>query len=385
MKIAIDALLLGRPGGVGGYVASLLRALALCDRPSAQTGASANEYVIYTTRGALLPSELTEDRFSVRRPGGLSARWLRVFWQQAILPRQLAEDGVDVLHAPSYVAPLKAEVPVVLTLHDVIALKYPHLCSRANARHYRHVLPLAARKASLIVASSCATRDDIVSILGLPPEKVRVIYPGVDAVFHPVADEGVLAAACRAWHLPRRFILFVGNIEPKKGLDTLMVAFDNLVRREKLPHGLVVVGAPQRGMRRLRALVSRLGLGERVLFTGHMPQGDLPALYSLADLFVFPSLYEGFGLPPLEAMACGTPVVCSNAGSLPEVVADAAVTVPPGDAEALRQAIAHGVADDTLRERLVSKGRERVARFTWASAAAQLLEAYRDAAGIRQK
>lgn len=323
-----------------------------------------------------MPPELNDARFLIRRSPLTHRRLARVFWQQVILPRRLEKDGVQLLHAPSYVAPLSARTPIVLTIHDVIALKYPYLCTAANVMHYKRVLPRSAEKASVIIASSSTTRDDIVSLLGVSPEKIRVVYPGVDPEFRRVEDPTTLSAVRGAYKLPEQFILFVGNIEPKKGLDTLVNAFAEMAH----PHGLVLVGAPQRCAGPLREQIRRLGLTDRIVFTGHVPRNHLPVIYSLADLFVMPSIYEGFGLPVLEAMACGTPVVCSAGGALLEVAGDAAVTMPVQDANSLREAMATALADEALHQRLVANGLKRAAAFPWKEAISKLLSIYREAA-----
>ena len=371
IRIAIDAQLIGRPGGVGGYVASLLQALAEHDPD--------NEYVVYVPAGVRVPDALPADRFHVRESPLTRVRALRVLWQQRRLPRLLLRDAADLLHCPSYVVPLRAAPPVVLTLHDVIALKHPELCSRANALHYRRHLPAAVRKARLILASSETTRRDILETCDVAPERVRTVYPGLDPRFRPVPEPEARAGVRKALGLPDRFVLFVGNIEPKKDLETLIKAYAELA--DPLSGcSLVIAGAPLRGVRKLRRLVAAHGLNRRVRFTGFVPAEHLPALYSAAELFVFPSRYEGFGLPPVEAMACGTPVVCSDGGALPEVVGKAAKVFPAGDVAALVQAIRLVLTDETLRQRVIADGQARAAMLDWAGSVRLVLEAYRDAA-----
>ena len=379
MRIGIDALLIGRPGGVGGYVRSLLAALARYEH--------VHRYVVYTTPHAGLPPDLPPERFAVRRVPGAGSRLRRVLWQQFGLPRRLAADRVDVLHAPSYVVPLRAHVPVVLTLHDAIALKHPRLCGRLNALHYRRHLPRAVRKAAIVIASSLTTRRDILETCGPPPEKVRVIYPGLDPAFRP-ASEADKRSLRERMGLPARFILFVGNVEPKKDLATLLHAYTRLPKsRPDAPGrgpdtvGLVIAGAAVRGAGRLRRLADRLGVADRVHLIGPVCADDLPCLYSAADVFAFPSLYEGFGLPVVEAMACGTPVVCSDGGALPEAAGGAALLFPAGDPAALAEALRRALDEPCLRARLVRDGLARAALLDWQAVVRRLAAAYEEAAG----
>jgi len=372
MRIAIDALLLGRPGGVGRYVAALLAALARYDPE--------NTYLVYLPRGVGAPPGLPPDRFEIRRTRLTRWRPARAVWQQAGLPRRLRADAADLAHCPSYVVPLGATTPIVLTLHDVIALKHPHLCGRLNAFHYRRHLPRAVHKARLIIASSETTRRDILETCDVPAAKVRVIYPGPARPLRREEDPETREAVRRRLDLPRRYILFLGNLEPKKDLPTLVRAFARL--GERFPeHGLVLAGAPLRGVRALRRLIVGSGLADRVRLPGFVASDALAVLYSMADVFVFPSLYEGFGWPPLEAMACGTPVVCSDGGALPEVVGGAARLFPAGDAEALAAALREVLDDAALRRRLVEDGQRRAAMLNWGASVSRLLALYREAAG----
>jgi len=372
MRIVVDAHLIGRPGGVGGYVAALLAALARHDPE--------NNYVVYLPLGASPPRGLPPDRFEIRRTRLTRWRPARVVWQQAGFPRRLRAEAADLVHCPSYVVPLAATTPIVLTLHDVIALKHPHLCSRLNALHYRRHLPRAVHKARLIIASSETTRRDILETCDAPPAKVRVVYPGPSRPLRRVQDPDAIVRVRRMLGLPRRYILFVGNLEPKKDLPTLARAFARLSGRFP-EHGLVLAGAPLRGVGRLRRVVAESGVGARVCFPGFVAPEALPALYSMADVFVFPSRYEGFGWPPLEAMACGTPVVCSDGGALPEVVGGAARLFPAGDVEALTDVLREVLDDAALRRRLIEDGQRRAAMLDWETSISRLLALYREAAG----
>jgi len=219
-------------------------------------------------------------------------------------------------------------------------------------------------------------KADVERHLRLPPERVRVVPLAAAPSFRPLEDATKMAAVRAKYDLPERFILNVGALEPGKNQATLVRAFRRL-RRGGVEQALVIAGPPAWRYERLLRLVDRLGLTDEVRFLGYVPAEDLVALYNLADLFAFPSLYEGFGLPPLEAMACGTPMVCSNAASLPEVVGDAAITVDPYDVEGLAQAMHRVLTDASLREELRAKGLAQAKQFTWERTARETVAVYR--------
>ena len=370
MRIAVNTQLISdRSTGIGVVSLALLQGLSRLDVDE--------EFHVFVPESAELTDVQASGRWHVHpsRVTGRS-RTGRILWETIMLPMRLKRLNADLLHATAYVAPPNAPCPIVLTLHDVIALKSPQYCSFANTRHFRARIPSSVRAAAHIVASSENTKRDIIETLHVPPGKITVIHPPVPERFRRSVAPGDLARVRRTHKLPERFLLFVGNIEPKKNIPTMLRVLDTLTergRREKL----VVVG--KRGWRSkevMRALKARRRAGYVVL-TDYVPSEDLPAIYSLATVFYFPSLYEGFGLPPLEAMACDTPVVCSNVASLPEVVGDAARTVEPMDVDAHVAALEELLDDEVQRRQLVEAGRERIRGFTVQRFAERHLELYR--------
>jgi glycosyltransferase involved in cell wall biosynthesis len=238
-------------------------------------------------------------------------------------------------------------------------------------------------RADLILADSENTKDDLVELLGVPRSKVKVIYPGVDERFRPIKDELALNDVRERYELPSRFILSLGTLEPRKNLVRLIEAFSLLSLLSPFPFpfsplSLVIAGGKGWLYEDIFRKVEELGLGERVVFTGFVSDADLPVIYNLAELFVFPSLYEGFGLPVLEAMACGTPVVTSNSSSLPEVVGEAGLMVDPMDVEGLAEAMWRALSDHPLRERMIRSGMRRARGFTWEKSAEELLSLYKE-------
>jgi glycosyltransferase involved in cell wall biosynthesis len=230
-------------------------------------------------------------------------------------------------------------------------------------------------RADLVLADSQSTKDDLVELLGVEADRIEVVYPGVEERFHPIENQALLEEVRRRYNLPPRFILGLGTLQPRKNFVRLIEAYSLLVTRHSSLQ-LVIAGGKGWLYEEIFATVERLGLEKKVVFPGFVADEDLPALYNLAELFVFPSLYEGFGLPPLEAMACGTPVITSDASSLPEVVGEAGLMVEATDVEGLTQAMQRVLEDSALRERMIAKGMKQAKKFTWEQAAAKLLSLY---------
>jgi len=371
-RIAIDALIMRPPmSGVERAVHSLA-----CALPHVAPDC---DFVVYYPRCLPRPEQVRTRNVAFQRPfWPNSPRILRILWQQALLPRRLRRDRIDLLHAPAYTAPLLARPPYVLTVYDVIALKFPQSCKRANVWHYRAVLPRSVRRAARLIVPSRCTADDLHELLGVPKEKIRVIPLGVSGAFRRVDDPLRLAEFRRRWGLPDRYVLYLGNLEPKKNLHRLLEAFAQGRHSGRITHRLVLAGAKAWHTAAWRRALRDQRLGDAVTILRRLPDKELPLLYSGASVFVFPSLYEGFGLPPLEAMACGVPVITSSGGALPEVVGDAALVLPECDPRQLRIAIEKVLANSFLRERLRTRGLARARRFTWERTAQATAEVYRE-------
>ncbi len=279
-----------------------------------------------------------------------------------------------LFHATDHLLPPFRVLPSVFTLHDLIFRLYPETHMPLNRWFLTLMMPRFLRHADAVIAVSECTRRDAIRWYRIPEERIHVIYEGVDERFRPAPSEAVEAVRAR-YRLPDRFILYVGTIEPRKNLPTLFAAYRLLL--ERWPDlGLVVAGKPGWLTGGTFRALRELGLEERVRFLGYVPDEDLPPLYSAAAVFVFPSLYEGFGLPPLEAMACGTPVVVSDVSALPEIVGEAGLRVPPGDPAGWAVALEAVLVDGSLRERLREAGLRQAARFRWSEVARRTLEVY---------
>jgi glycosyltransferase involved in cell wall biosynthesis len=306
------------------------------------------------------------------RPIPLTPRQLTILWQRLRLPlpAELLAGPMDILHAPDFVLP-PTRARTLLTVHDLTFLVRPEAADAGLRRYLARAVPRSLARADLVVVDSLATGEDLGRLLGVRGPRVRLIYPGVDPRFRPL-PAGELAATRAALGLPEQFLLFVGTLEPRKNLPRLIEGFAMAGLPPELP--LIVVGRRGWLYEEIFATVARLGLGERVRFLDFVADANLPALYNLARAFVYPSLYEGFGLPALEALACGTPVVTAAVSSLPEVAGDAAVLVDPERPEAIAAGIRRALDEG---ERLRAAGPAQAGRFTWEKAADDLIACYR--------
>ncbi|HRJ43709.1 MAG: glycosyltransferase family 4 protein [Caldilineaceae bacterium] len=285
---------------------------------------------------------------------------------------------VELFHATDHLLPCLPQTPTVFTLGDLTFLSHAQTHARLNRTFLRLMMPIFLRRASGIITISVSTQRDMEAQYGPLTTPSAVIYPGIHSRFRPVRDENLLAAIRARYQLPARFILYVGTIEPRKNLPVLIRAF----HQADLAGVKLVIGGKKGWMyEETFAQVQALSLEDRVVFTGFIPDGDLPALFSLADLFVFPSQYEGFGLPVLEAMACGTPVITSNVSSLPEVAGDAALLIAPTDMVGLAEAMRYAMGNTGVRAEMAEKGIAQAAGFSWRRCALETVAFYEEIAG----
>jgi len=264
----------------------------------------------------------------------------------------------------------------IITVHDLLPIVFPRVRPLKVVLVYKFLIPRALKTADAIIAVSYNTKRDIIKYFKIPEEKIRVIYNGVNENYKPLSEKEV-EKIHQKYDINYPFILYVGRLAFHKNIPTLLKAFYKL-KKYNLPHKLIIIGKKDWKYKDIFDLVDRLNLHKDVIFLGYVPNEDLPALYNAADLFVYPSLYEGFGLPPLEAMACGTPVVTSNTSSLPEVVGDAGIMVEPYDVDGFAKAMYEILTNDGLREELRKKGLKRAKLFNWRKTAEETLEVYEE-------
>jgi glycosyltransferase involved in cell wall biosynthesis len=333
---------------------------------------------------------LSEPRFVA--PPGLtvqSVRWptsrptVRILWEQLLLPQALRTQQTDLVHGLAYAVPAVAPCRAIVTVHDLSFFLYPETLPPLRRGYLRAATRSATRRAERVIAVSRQTGDDLVRLLHVPADKVDVIHNGVHEAFCPAAPDEV-ATFRQEKGLPQRFILFLGTLEPRKNVATLLEAFALWRGQDSGASDvqLVVGGAKGWYFQRIFARVEELGLTDAVSFPGFVPMEDLPWWYRAAECFVYPSLYEGFGLPIVEAMACGTPVITSSIGSPAEVAGDAAITVNPQDVAALSEAIGRVLGDPARRAEMRQAGLRRAAAFSWERAAAETAAVYRRALGL---
>ncbi|MEJ5197831.1 MAG: glycosyltransferase family 1 protein [Anaerolineae bacterium] len=307
-------------------------------------------------------------------------------WTHVRLSAEMLLRPPDVLFVPAHVLPLVHPRRSVVTVHDLGYLHYPEAHRPADRRYLDWSTRWNARQATVVLADSQATKDDLVRAYGVHPDKVRVVYLGRDETLAPVRDGERLAAVREHYGIGGRYLLYVGTLQPRKNLARVIAAFARVAGRPALADVQLVL-AGKRGWLYddLFAQVERLGLSGRVLFPGYVAADDLPALLSGALAFVFPSLYEGFGIPVLEAGACEVPVITSNTSSLPEVAGDAALLVDPHDVDAIADAMFRLITDPDLRDELIRRGRENVKRFSWEKCARETLPVLEEAGRAKRR
>jgi len=363
MRIGIDArLVYYSQAGISQYTVRLIQGLAEIDLK--------DEFIILQSRK---DKHTIVDKPNFRRVSLWTPSHHRL--EQVALPVEISGLGLDVLHSPDFIPPFRRNCKSIITIHDLAFLLYPHFLTKESARYYGQI-DQAVKRADHIITVSESTKQDTIHLLGAPEHKITVIYESANPIYRSVNDREILEQTKIRYHIMGDFILFVSTIEPRKNLPTLLKAYRQLLDSYKTNVKLAVVGRRGWLSEEVSSFVDELKLTNDVLFLGRVSVEDLLHLYNAAQLLVQPSFYEGFGLAPLEAMACGTPVVVSNVSSLPEVVGDAGLLVDPEDVSELTVAIWRILTDEALRADLIAKGFKRAQCFSWEKTALQTLELY---------
>ena len=357
-------------GGIGRYVRELLRSLAA--HPTTNT-----YRLFFAARQPAHPLPALPANFHTH-PLPFHDIWLARLWHRLRLPIpvQAITGPLTLFHSPDFtLPPVAGRIPTVLTVHDLSFVRDPTSAAPGLRAYLNTVVPRSVARATHILADSQTTRADLIELYHTPPDKVSVLYPGVEPRFTPVNHALTLTAVRQRYGLGNApFILAVSTLQPRKNFVRLIQAFDQALRHTSV--NLVIAGGKGWLYDDIFTEVAQRDLSERVLFPGFVADTDLPALYSAASVLAYPSLYEGFGLPLLEAMACGTPVLTSTASCLPEVAGEAALQVDPYDIEAIAHGLHSLLHDTALREQLRQRGLTRAAEFTWPAAAQQLTDLY---------
>lgn len=374
MKIGLNAHLLSfeptyRQAGVSKYIEALVRHLPVV-APDTDLTVFTGPAHPPTTAGFHPDIKWQHSRLPTANPN------IRIAWEQSAAAFMVLRSGIDLYHAPVNVLSPGIRKPQVVTVHDLAFHYYPEQYPAMKQRYLRAMTAASVRRATLIIAVSEATRQDIIRIHRVAPERVVVVPNGVDDVMQPLPEQDV-ATFREQQDLPEHFFLFLGTLQPRKNVETLVRAYATVSMGIDWP--LVIAGAKGWQYERIFQLVEELGLTARVRFAGHVPGEQLPLWYNAATMLVYPSRYEGFGLPLLEAMACGTAVIGSTVSSLPEVVGDAGLLVDPDDAPGLAESMLRLAADGDLRQQLERRGLKRSTSFTWHETARSTAGVYRRA------
>lgn len=366
MRIGYDATSLFRKiTGIEQYALNLLKSIIKYDNK--------NQYTVFFRK------EIYPDFLNLRSKIKFKVCLLnsQVFCEQFWLPYRISKEKLDVVHFPAFPPGLFVPKKYIVTLHDATMWKYKQTISWKNKIYMKPLTNIALRKADKIITVSDSSKKDIVKYCKVDERRIINTGESISDAFCLINDREILEKTKLKLNLPDKFILYVGSIEPRKNLATLLKAYKLLRRkRQDLIYKLVLVGRKAWGDKEIKSKIFELGIERDVLQIGYVRENDLNCIYNLAKLFVFPSIYEGFGLPPLEAMSCGVPVLVSNVSSLPEILGDAAVLIPPLDTETMAKKIEILLENSSLREDLIRKGMERVKLYSWEKVVRKTIEAY---------
>jgi glycosyltransferase involved in cell wall biosynthesis len=381
MRIGVNALFLQKPEvGSGQYLYHLLEGLDAHDKRNTYVLLSPRFRKAYQARFPHL-----SDRFRNvevwTKMARLGENFEKLWWEQVGLMQAARKERVDLLHCPYFAAPLLQRHPTVVTIHDVIPLVLPEYRWREASRLYTGLASFTSKRANAIIAVSDCSRRDIVRTLGIPAEKISVIGNAVHPGYYPIKDSWLLAAVRERYNIDRKYILYFGGFDLRKNVQRIIRAYVALPPSLQAEYQLVIAGRLHLlGQHPLypdpRPLVRELDLGDRIIFTGQIREQDKAPLYSGATVFTFPSLYEGFGMPVLEAMACGAPVITSGLSALPEVVGDAGVLIDPYSETAITEAMGTLLTDPKQRAELGALARARSRNFSWRQVAEQTVQVY---------
>jgi len=368
MKIGIDATPLPQnPVGAGVYIIQLIRALSQIEL--------GHELIVFAHHFGHELIDIPESK---------NIKWiivkeknpaLRLIWEQITLPYLARKTKLDLLHSLHYTRPIFLPCKSIVTFHDMTFFLYPKLHTVSKRFFFPLMIKLSGQISNGIIAGSENTKKDTLKFNNISENKIHVVPYGINSIFTPISNKQLLHNCKVKYNLPNEFILYVGLIEPRKNIPSLLKAYKKIIQETTSPP-LVITGRPGWGMEEVNYYIDTQNLRDKVHFTGYVDREDLPLIYNLATIFVYPSIYEGFGFPPLEAMACGTPTITTAISSMPEFVGDACLLVPPQDDEALYQAMKKLLYNKDLQKVLSIKGHQQASQFTWERTARETLEVY---------
>ena len=363
--------------GITTYTLNLVKELLKIDKK--------NDYkLIHHTKSS---SEIYKNGREILFPLPPVPYYKKTIWKNFLLPRRLKKINLDIIHDPTAIAPFpkNALFKKIVTILDITPYLFPETHPFLTKWQFRRAIKRIRADIDLIITISQNTKNDLIKYFGVSPVKIKVVYLGVSKKYRIIPDEDLLERVRQKYNLPKKFILCVGTLEPRKNISTLIRIFHFLrtSQNERFQQEHLII-AGKRGWKYdgIFETVTQLGLEKFVHFTDFVDQKDLPNLYNLAEVFVYPSLYEGFGLPPLEAMACGCPIITSNSSSLPEVAGDAAIMINPQNVNAFAGAIKRVLTDENLRKEMIEKGLKQAKKFSWEKCAKETLKVYRETANL---
>ena len=358
--------------GAGIYISKLIEYLSYIDRD--------NIYSIFINKNNYEQFlKVKADNFKKIDAGSLTRiRPLRILWEQIALPSYIVSRDIDIFHSPVFVSPPRLKCKSIITVFDMTFFRFPDKHSKIKRHYFSKFIPLSVRRADKIITLSENSKRDIIDFFKVKPDKVKVIYLAADETFRPIEDPSFLDRVRIKHGIQGDFILFVGVLEPRKNLLGLIKAYYCLKKDKNINEKLVITGKRGWDYMPVLRLVRELRLEKDIIFTGYVPEEDLILLYNAAKIFIYPSLYEGFGLPVLEAMACGTPVITSQNSALQEIAKDAAILIDPLSEGDMARNCYELLSNPSLQERLRQAGLGRARQFSWKDTARQTLEVYKN-------
>jgi glycosyltransferase involved in cell wall biosynthesis len=366
MKIAFDArCLLGKRTGVGRYLLNLIK------RMSSLRGEI--EFNLFVDESIKKVHFGDKNNISIKKINAPN-----LLWKNIRLPFALMSDKAHLVHLPSYTIPFWAPCPTIVTIHDVIFAFHPEWCSKKQHIRFKHLVRLSAKKANAIIVVSNSTKKELLDLTKISEDKIYLTYLAADEIFKPNKDPLVLENLRQKYNFKEDYILHVGSLHPRRNIERIINAFSHLKKEIDKKIIFILVGQWFDKKNKLNDMAKKLNIINYIKHIDYVPDDDLVKLYNFADLFIYPSLYEGFGLPVLEAMACGTPVITSNISSLPEITGDAAFLVDPYNVYEMKEAMKSILLEKELHSRLIEKGFKKIKNYTWNKAAEKTLEIYKN-------
>jgi len=373
MRIAFDARMGDTRGGIGVYIREIISRLTDIDKKN-------QYYIIVNKHGdrSFLPS--TDNFSTIETTISHKHYFIKDLWIQFYLPFFLEANRIDLYFNPRYILPFfRGKTKMVVTIHDMIAFLYPEVWSGISGFRIRNYTKLSSQRADRIITDSICAKKDIIRILNIPEDKIKVIYCGINQkLFKPIPDLSLQGIVKRKYGIRKKYILTVGPLGIRKNHDGLIDAYNILPKYIREDYQLVITGEKNGTYNNLLKKVNKTCLTYDIVFTGFILEEEMPIVINAASLFIFPSLYEGFGIPLLEAMACGTPLLVSNVSSIPEVVGNAALLFDPYNINEMASVIGRAITDKDLRQKLAQRGFEQIRKYSWENTAKEILGVFEE-------